>query len=60
MRNAKYYFKLQLGRGKEGRKEGNEALGMNEAISLLVFWGNKPEVRALWAGCTQLRSDLGI
>lgn len=60
MRNAKYYFKLQLGRGKEGRKEGNAALGINEMISLLVLWGNQPEVRALWAGCTRLRSDFSI
>lgn len=60
MRNAKYYFKLQLGWGKEGRKEGNEALGINEVISLLFLWGNKPEVGVLWAGCTQLRSDFSI
>lgn len=43
-----------------GRKEGNEALGINEVISLLFLWGNKPEVGVLWAGCTRLRSDFSI
>lgn len=31
----------------EGRKGGNEALGVNEVISLLLSEGKKPEVRAL-------------
>lgn len=43
MRNAKYYSKLQLGQGKEG----NEALGVNEMISPMFLWGNKPKVRVL-------------
>lgn len=41
----------------EGRKEGNEALGINEMISLMFSWGNKPEVRVLLTCRTQLRSQ---
>lgn len=41
----------------EERKKGNEALGINEMISLMFSWGNKPEVRVLLTRCTQLRSQ---
>lgn len=42
MRNTILSFSLA-----EERKEGNEALGINEMISPMFLWGNKPEVRVL-------------
>lgn len=52
MRNTILSFSLA-----EGRKEGNEALGVNEMISLMFLRGNKPGVRVLLPRCTQLRSQ---
>lgn len=42
MRNTILSFSLA-----KGRKEGNEALGVNEMISPMFLWGNKPKVRVL-------------